>query len=196
MGIKKLESVFATRREVPIEIPEVCDEIVRLGIRDKIIICREPMNPAQCKGLYYRWEEHKAVYGDPEQVSLIVYTSEVDVSWQRVICCKELIHILDSPAELVRTDDEVDALLEKLVGPLSNDNFGFADFVASKDRLALYQSLPILFPAAARVDALNLIAQNRATVHSLASQLSLPEGFVRLVLSPDWPKIADGLVHC
>lgn len=125
----------------------------------------------------------------PRSVTHIVYTTQVPVAWQRVICAKELVHIFDRKAEKTDTPDEVSELIEKILGPLSTEDYGFADLQAAADRLALYQCLPLLFPTAALGQAKAAIDSGEMTVEQVAEAACIPLGFVRLILSDDWEKL-------
>jgi hypothetical protein len=69
--------------------------------------------------------------------------------WQRLVCAKELIHVMDGNAEKTNTSDELQGLIDKIIGPLSTEDFGLADLMAAKDKLAIYQALGVIFPDAA-----------------------------------------------
>jgi len=61
--------------------------------------------------------------------------------------------------------------------------------MAAKDRLALYQAIPILFPEAARQDALIKIASGSMKLTDVAEKACLPSEFVGLALTLEWPDL-------
>jgi hypothetical protein len=103
-------------------------------------------------------------------------------------CAKELIHVMDGKAEKTNTPDELQGLIDKIIGPLSTEDFGLADLMAAKDKLAVYQALGVIFPDAARVDALRAI-ESGMTKQQVMEQASIPMQFVNLVLADEWPAI-------
>lgn len=186
----KLLSAFADRESAPIDIQEVADFLIeKCGCQDSIIFHPEELDPGVLKGLYLQYTTHAGVYTAPELVTLIIYPGNAPVEWQRIICCKEMIHVCDGRAAQTNTEEEVDALVEKLLGPLSTEDFGFADLMASVDKIALYQAIAIMFPLAARAKALQSIEDGKADDVKIAQWMQLPLDVVRLVLGKEWPDI-------
>ena len=169
---------------MPIEISEIRNVVIGLKVQDNIIFSGEDMDPAFCKGAFYQFKRKTGVYSEPELVSLIVYSTHLTIPWQRMVCCKEIVHVLDKQESKTDNKAEVIALVDKLLGPLSSEDYGKADFSASTDRIALYQGLAILFPPAARSSALSI---RNKTVADIAEWASIPESLVHFALDPDWP---------
>lgn len=187
MTLLRVLDHFNPIRELPIEIPDMRDVVIKFGIQDSIVFvpCQK-MDPTKLRGAFYQYTTHKGVYVAPDFRTLIVYSGQLSIDWQRLVCAKELIHVLDGKAEKTKTEDELQGLIDKIIGPLSTEDFGLADIMAAKDKLAVYQALAVLFPDAARADALAFIA-NGGTVDEIVRRASIPERFVRLVLTDEWP---------
>jgi hypothetical protein len=185
----KLLSAFADRKNAPVDVQEVANFLIKFGCQDSIFFHPEELDPGELKGLYLQFTKRKGVYAAPDLVTLIIYPKDAPTEWQRLICCKELIHVCDGHNAMTNTPEEVDALVEKLLGPLSTDDFGVADFMASVDKIALYQAMAVLFPAAARDEARAQIEAGAATVEAIAAWTQLPVEVARLVLADDWLEI-------
>lgn len=194
MSLRKLVDKIAAVDQLPVEIEDVRDELIRLGFQDKIIFSDEDMDPAKLRGILYKFIQRPAVYGDPEMVSMIVYSSRLSIDWQRVVSGKELVHIMDKPSESAKTEEEVQAFLDKLLGPLSTEDFGLADLMAATDKLAVYQCLPLLFPQAARDQAVALFKSGEKTLPQIADWAVLPPNFIELMLGDGWPSLCDLLI--
>jgi hypothetical protein len=187
MSLEKLIDAFSNRTELPVEIPEVRDEIVRMGFQDEVVFVHQPMDPGKLRGIYYQYTKHSAPYSEPILCTLIIYSSLLSMEWQRLVCGKEIIHVMDRQAGKTHTPGEVTGLVDKLLGPLSTEDFGLADFMAAVDKLALYQALAILFPDAARVQALDEMSAGATTIEDIAAWASLPLPLVKTVMSAQWP---------
>lgn len=187
--MKALLDHFAEVVELPVEIDEIVQAIVHLGFQDEVYLFPVQSDPSELRGAIRQFRYNPGVYAAPQSVTHVVYTTQVPVDWQRVICAKELVHIFDRKAEKTDTPDEVSELIEKILGPLSTEDYGFADLQAAADRLALYQCLPLLFPPAALERAKAAIDSDRMTVDQVAEAACIPIGFVRLMLSDDWEKL-------
>lgn len=194
MYLKNLFDAVSQTTLMPLEISELAAELVRVGCQDQITFIPVDVDPREVRGIFYRYTQHPRPYADPELVTLIVYSKNIPLDLQRIVCCKELIHTCDSDVERTNTEEEVQGLLDKLLGPLSTEDFGMADIMAAKDKLALYQALSIVFPDSAREQARELIAEGRKTVADVARWVCLPVGLVELVLGDEWLQIRDVII--
>lgn len=186
---QKLLKNFRDRVTLPIEVGELTAFLIQQGCQDSIILHPEEMDPLELRGAYVQYTTHPGVYAAPELVTLIIYPANAPVSDQRVICGKEVIHLCDGKTARTNSPEEVEALVEKLLGPLSTEDYGLADIMASVDRIALYQALALLFPIAARQVAIAAIAAGKVSIDQVAEWADLPLPLVRLVLSPEWEEV-------
>ncbi len=172
----------------PVEVHEVRDSLIKMGIQDKIFICAdELMNPEHLRGAYCQYVERPSVYAPPVLVSVVVYCAQLSREWQRLVCVKELIHVLDRDIEKTGTCEEIEGLINRLLGPLSTEDFNLFDLMANKDRMALYQSLPILFPKKVR----DIYKSNgNYTAEKVAQDLCIPVWASEMVLSDGWDQLA------
>jgi len=192
MSLIKLIEHFENRTDLPIEVSEVRDEIIAMGIQDEIVIVGKSADPKLIWGAFNRYTKKNCVYSPPELVTVVAYNSNLATSLQRVVCCKELVHIFDREEEQTETIAEVETLLAKLIpGSTETDDFNLVDIKVLKDQIALYQSLPLLFPKAAREAALRALNEGRHTAETIAARVAMPLSLVKLVLSEEWPGICD-----
>lgn len=189
MSLSKLIDCFAHVSELPIEIPEVRDAIVKLNYQDDITFVPKPIDPTKLRGVIAQYTWRSVPYGEPQLCTVIVYSELLPLDWQRVVCGKELIHVMDARVEHTRSADEINNLIVKLLGPLSTEDFGFADLIAAKDKFALYQALPVLFPDVAREKALAKLTAQEKTMQEIAAWASLPLPLTELVMSDAWPSL-------
>lgn len=181
--LEKLKAV----ESLPIEITELRDHIIEIGVQDRIIICIEDMDPRILRGMLYQYSHRPILYGEIEQVSLIVVSEHMSPEWKRLVCAKEMVHILDGPSEQTNTPEDVMGLIEKLLGPLSTEDVSHTDYMALVDRIALYKGLALLFPDRARDWALTELSAGRKEIGDIASVVKIPEEFVSDVLDEAWP---------
>lgn len=194
MSLLNVLKHFDPIRELPVEIPAIRDMVLTMGFQDSIVFvpCKK-MDPTKLRGAFYQFTTHPGVYTAPNFCTLIVYSAKLSKDWQRLVCAKELIHVLDGEAEKTKTEAEVQGLIDKIIGPLSTEDFGLADIMAAKDKLAVYQAAAVLFPDAARTDALAQIKAGNKTEEQIAKQASVPLQFVKLVLADEWPSIKSDI---
>ncbi|MDA9208565.1 hypothetical protein N9O61_06765 [Octadecabacter sp.] len=192
--LRSLVEAFQDRTDLPIEISEIRDEIVKQGFQDRIILCSQPLDPGVLKGIYYQWTEHNGVYSDPELISLIVFSNEVNLCWQRLICAKEMVHVCDLQIAKSSSIEEISELARKVIGPFETTDLDVGDLMASFDKLAQYQSLNLLFPKAARNLAKQKLEKDEITTFEIAEWSRIPEELVRLALSEKWETISQLLL--
>ena len=195
--LKKLIEKFRAVEKLPIEIDEIRNAVLSLGVQDRVIFCADAeMAVSRLRGVFYQYRQRSLPYGDPDNITLIVYPEKVPVAWQRVICCKELIHLFDHQVERTDTVEELDGLIKRLLGPLSADDLSIFDLMAAKDHLALYQAIPLLFPLAARTRILSDIESGAKTLQQVADEACLPLEVIILGTSDEWPRLSEDLIGC
>jgi hypothetical protein len=192
--LKRLIASLEDRTELPIEVEEIASLLVELGFQDQIQFFGVAEDRAKIRGAFYQFTIRRGVYADPELVTLIAYNNNDTVEMQRLTCCKELMHLFDRDIERTDKEDEVPSFLDKLLGPLSTDDFGLADLMAVKDKIATYQCLPLLMPKAALSIARRAVAEGKKTPQEVANWAKLPLPFVELMLDEQWETINGALV--
>ena len=191
--LQKLVEQFADNTNLPVEIDDIVEAIKALGWQDEVFLFAADTDPTRVRGAFRQFTYRKGVYAEPQLVTHIVYSQNVSLAWQRVICAKELVHIYDSLAAKTDTEEEVSQLLDRLVGPLSSEDYGLVDLQAAKDRLALYQALPLLLPKA----SLEVARANSIAAEVVAERACMPVELVNLVMSDDWQDLNGALfVDC
>jgi hypothetical protein len=195
MSLRKLYEHFQGIKELPVEIPDIRDVIYKLGIQDEIIFRPEPLNPGELRGIFYQYTYRPRPYADPELRTIIVYPENAPPFVQRLICAKELIHVMDSAVEQVSTEEEVRQLVDKLLGPLSTEDFGISDLVAAQDKMAIYRCIPLVFPACARAEAVEAMKAG-LTIEQVAERAALPAWVAQLVMDQAWPELEAQFLDC
>lgn len=194
--LAELIGKFKDRVELPIDVQEIAEAIAELGFQDEIRFFDVDADISKIHGLFYQFTHRPGVYADPELITLIPYNSNDSVEWQRVVCCKEMMHIFDSELEKTDTVDEIPDFIDKLLGPMSTDDLGLADFMAAKDKVALYQCLPLLLPKAALEVARNAVDSGSKTPADIADWAKIPERLVKFMLPKEWDTLNGALTGC
>lgn len=196
MSLRKLYETFANVTTLPIEIEEVRDAIVRLGIQDEILLLPTELDIGELCGIFYQYVRREGLYADPQFCTIVVYPANAHIEAQRFVCCKELIHLMDSAVERVSTTERVAELVKKVLGPLTTVDVGIDDFIAAQDKMAAYRCIPLLFPSAARAEAAAMLAAGETTIEKIAEWSCLPEDIVNLVMEENWPEVEKVIIDC
>lgn len=191
--LNRLIEKFETRVDLPIDLEEISKAITELGFSDEIKFQGVDADSTQLRGAFYQYHYHRAMYAEPTWVTCIFYNQEEPVEMQRVICCKELMHIFDSKMERTDTMEEIPRFIDKLLGPLAADEYGQADYQAAKDKVALYQCLPLLFPKAALQEARQAVQKGRKTPEEIAKWAAIPLNIAEFMLDENWDNLNNSL---
>jgi hypothetical protein len=189
MSIKKLIAELSRRENVPIDLQSEVVPLVRsmCGHENlEIYFWSKEFQEQILKGEIAHWD-----YPDNGTVKNVIdidYPKNLGRDWQRMICAKELVHVLDPIDTRVMTDAAFDAFCEKLVLPPE-----FHDPVDGmqvwSDRLAVYQAVAILFPWACRELFSGPYKARKITADFIASTVDIPVRYVKLVMTDGWQQV-------
>lgn len=191
----RLVQRFASRVTLPIEVDEVIEALTSFGWQDEIRIQPVDTDPGILRGTCVQWHESPAPYAQPSLVTLITYSSKMDLEHQRLVCVKELVHACDPPALRVRNSDRLRNVLEKLVLPLQADQGSLENLINIQERIAIYQALAILFPLPAREAALDGLTTGKYSFEEIVRWACLPNSYVGVVLHDRWPEFVRDMFH-
>jgi hypothetical protein len=187
MSIKQLISELSKREVVPIDIQ---DEIVPLVLE----LCQQQnlhiyfwaknLDTDVLKGKIAHWDFPDAD-GIQNNVIDIDYPANLSKDWQRMVCAKELVHVLDPVDTRVMTEEAFEKLCERLVLPPE-----FHEPIDGKqvwaDRLAVYQAVALLFPWATRALLLRPYISKEINIEEIASLVDIPVRYAKLVMDELW----------
>ncbi|MBY3524918.1 hypothetical protein HFN72_02825 [Rhizobium laguerreae] len=188
MDVRDLIAHFSVAEIVPIDVQD--DVVVLLQQHTNFDVFFWPMpdeviDVGIYRGMMVQWED--IPFGD-EQIRThisVQYANSLPTSWQRLICCKELIHILDAIEHRVSNELALNRLIEKIVLP--PDMVDVADGARVwSDRLAIWKALAILFPWATRELYLAPYQDDKISLAEIADEVDLPIEYVALVMDDSW----------
>ena len=148
MSVGRVVRHFQGVGRVPVSIGEVLDVIREIAPDEIIDIWGVDIDPRILRGNCYRYRRSPlpGSFATETRHALITYSSRMPLGEQRLVCCKELVHILDPDPILTTTAIQVVSLADNLVNqstaPIKNQD----DVSAFLDRMARLQALAILFP--------------------------------------------------
>ena len=192
--IKQIIDAMSEVATMPVEVSEVVNLVIELGYQDRIYIHPEACETGKIWGAYVQFRENSVPYAAPDFVSYVIYNSNIAPEWQRVVCCKELVHICDKEISKANTREKVSGLFEKLLEPPSTKDFNLSSYLAVEDILAIFPALGILFPEAARLQALSAVEDKSRSVAEIADWACLPIPLVQFCLKPEWPELLAKVV--
>jgi hypothetical protein len=195
--VAALIKTFSTWEDYPIDVDKhVLPEFLKLGVKDDIWFWPDPkLNPSIMRGNIEYWECPLSVAGPVRYVADITYAAQLDHEWQRLVCCKELLHILDPASTRASKDGEIETLIEKIILPADLQD-PFTDGIhAITDRVAITYAAAILFPLAQRELFLPAFNEGKISLPKIADLLEIPVRYAALVMNDVWPSIHGILVE-
>jgi hypothetical protein len=189
-NIHSLIDFFANFTVLPIDPDDVRDQILEYGVKDEIEFVGVTLDERIIIGAFHQYIRSPGVYADPIVCADIYYDRSQERKWRRVICCKELLHLLERSHRKTATQEECERLLDDLVqinGPKSK--FSPEAMQAWEDHLTLYYAVAILFPIGARDILHPYFVSGSLSIEKISQDADLPESVVALVMSDRWPDL-------
>jgi hypothetical protein len=184
MLAKKLIEHFRSQTKLHVLISDVTARVRSLAIGQRIEFFPSIDQPDVLRGMINQWEVTLAYDAEPVIVNEIHYNPTMDKSWQRVVVCKEMIHILDPTNLLTSTLEHIRELMERISRPL--DLQMIYNGQECGDRVAEFLALAVLFPAAVREILMAPYKAGTLTASEIAKHAEIPERYIPFIMSEQW----------
>jgi hypothetical protein len=186
MLITKLIKEFSLRTVLPVDVNDVVKFFQDKGVQDEIEFIGVDLDPEILLGKAKRFTRRDSPYGDPILCTNVYYYRGAGKDLQRMICCKELLHIANPKRSQVKTPEEIHKQAEKIgLPPGMQDAFKDGPAV-NVDRLAEYQAIAVLFPWAARNILLPFLKQGKLSIDDIARMADIPKRYISVAMADLW----------
>lgn len=182
---------FAACPRLPIYLKDVKDFVLKTG--EARLITRYPVDidDLHLRGML-RVYRAKPPYAQEEHiVAQIAYYEGLTEPWVRLVCCKELLHLLDNHEQTATTKEEVASLIEEVTLPLE----AVASIPGLTDHLKLIEALCILVPSAAGNLLRAANREDKLSADDLSKLARIPEEFGRVVLSEPFAELQNKIMN-
>lgn len=180
--------------ELHIEPDAVREWIIAHGFCDQVTFYYVDTDPALFNGFFV--ERHltsikaTGVYTDPEICREIFICKNAPDDERRLTEVKELLHILDTPAEHTSSMGEIANLITYAATHLKLPN----ENGALSDAFAEYRALAILFPWEIRHLLKPAFEAKIISAAEIADLAKIPEVYISLIMSDRWEAAYEGLL--
>jgi hypothetical protein len=193
MKASELIKKFSESFKLPVEIDTVINFMRdEMGVTDEIYPFWDiEMDVGTLQGYFHREEIPN---GDSSYYITTIGYAKSGHEMERLVACKELLHVLDPQKCRVASAEKVYALISKmalradLIEPFSQKDH-------ASDRVAALEALAVLFPLAARNYLLPFHNAGELSLAEIAELAELPESYVAYALSDAWPDIHEVLLR-
>lgn len=190
MDTSFLIKAFAEKPELPIDVNDVLALMHEHGCEDEVEFIGVDLDPEILQGKIKIFHLRNGVYGqDVTRYANIYYHRGHSVDWQRFICCKELIHLLDPPSAQTNDLTEIDLLAERIGLPPEMQDPATDGIATNVDRLAEWRAAAILLPFAMREQLMPAFRSEVLTIDDIARMADIPRKYVGFIMSPVWEKL-------
>lgn len=190
MSFSKLVAHFRDKEDFPIQIDEIVSWLTSNGFQDEISFYPVEMDSKTLRGVMTQYTRRDGVYGEPKLITDILYPKSANACWERMICCKELMHLFDTPLEKTKTSEQIDKLTSSLTSPAGKDSS--PDYFA--EGIAIYRALLLLAP----IEIIERLRPHYDTGakqdYDIALFLRIPEHYIGFLFSSAYMRIAHGLL--
>lgn len=188
MKVKDLITHFSKIEMTPVEVDDVIALMRDNGVTSNITYWGTDIIGDILRAQVLHWE-YKDEDGENVSVVDIYYSDKLPIEWQRFVCIKELLHILDPESEYVNTPEQVAHQIERIILPPD-----LADPVRDGnrvlcDRFANYQAAAVMIPWATRQLLKSKVDSKKLTYHDIVNMTSVPLRYVILTMSDAWDEI-------
>lgn len=191
MTVSKLLEEFSKLDALPVEVEKVIEHVRARGVNDIITFFHDvDLDTKLISGFLKRDEFQKD--GKQRFLSTITY-GKLGHEMERLVCCKELLHILDPDSSRAHERTQVESLISKislppeLVDPIDDEQ-------SSNDRIAILEAMAVLFPLGARNILYDKYMNERVSLAWIAEQAELPAAYVKYAMNGFWPSLLEILI--
>lgn len=191
MKTSDLIAAFAGRTKLPIDVNDLLPMLASNGEETKIEFVGVDLDPDILQGKAKIFYLRDGVYGEPVRYANIYYHRGHTTDWQRLICCKELLHLLDPKMAHTSSPDAINELAEQIGLPNYMQRPMDDPLSTNLDRIAEFMAAAVLLPFAAREALMPALQDGRLTLGDIAVMADIPRKYVGLVMSEFWPNMHE-----
>jgi hypothetical protein len=190
MNVRNLIEHYANDTQLHVPVRKIRDHIIqKLDIKDRIQFVGVEIDVEVLRAFLHQYKE-KEINGSalrPMACADIYYDHRQPIDWQRLVCCKELLHLMDPAEYKTKTPEHVKKQIERIALPPGMEPIRTDGMRVWGDKLADLQAIALLFPMEARRVLMSKVDQ--IGPENIARVAKLPEKYVRWVMSPQWDEM-------
>ena len=201
MLVSRLLDAFDKYTTLPIDVNDVRDKLVAMGVQDHIRFHFVKMDKDKIRGLLFRYSVHRKPYDVTMLWSDIVIASKMGEeaeAWKRLVAVKELLHITDCDKLSASTPEVVDYIFDQFAVPpeLRNGSMEKGEAAAFlNDRVRIYFALAVLMPTLFREKLRPLWRAKQLTSREIAEIAKVPVRYVPFVMEEHFDDMIGTFLH-
>lgn len=188
MLVERLLEHFDSYTRLHIDVNDVRDQLVDLGVADEITFHFVKMDALKIRGIVYQYERRDGVYREKKSCAAITIADEMgddgeDEYWQRLVAVKEMLHLLDSEDLRAESKEAVESLIRNFSIPpeLRKEGNGGVTRSYLNDRVRIFIALAVLVPESCR-ELLRTHYKVTLSDREIATIAKIPTRYVAVVM--------------
>jgi len=189
--LSSIANHFSGLGKIPVEIEDVLALVKKFCPGEKIELKGVDVEPHPHRAFLYAFVEPPLAGAAlmPIHCFHVNYSTRQSIDWIRLVCCKELVHVLDPDPIQTKSKEQVIHLVGKLSKREQPKTTGANNLGHFADELAKLQALAILFPYAFYEEVYPLYVAEKIKPEEVAAKVGLPLEYVQTVLTDQWGHI-------
>ena len=175
---------FACFTKLPIQIDVVMEQALEYGVADEIQLLEVKIDSNYLLGMHRLFKDEKT----GKTIAQVFYSSDIeDEALRRLVCCKEILHVLDSDDSTAKSKGAVSGLIDQIVVRPSS---GLTNSTRS-DNGGMLWALMVLLPRDALSELRPHYENGDLSIEEIARSADIPESYARFAMSDIWQNILD-----
>lgn len=183
---------FSRHCDLPVDIADISQAILDKGFVAFVQLYDIDTDPHVLSGMLYFTEDRPPYSVEERRCAHVSVSINLPETMRRLICCKELLHILDSGGAAADTQAAVSSLVAEIILPneIARD-LALLKLPELSDRFGILTALAVLLPRDALADLRPLFDAGKIGIEEIAQMAELPESVVAFALTDDWVRVLD-----
>lgn len=191
MRIGEILAAFENEVVLPIDLGRIMDWIKSKGLQDEIEFIGVDLDHGVIRGFLHRFTYHTGMYSEPVMAAHIYYGKDQPPEWVNIVCCKEMLHLVDKKWVQCSTPEQIEELVSRLVLPREMQLLADDPSHVKMDMLGDIIAAGLLLPMAARELLMEPYMKKQVTAQDISELAMLPVQYVRSVMSDQWPSLYE-----
>lgn len=186
---RALEAPAEPQVRAPVEVEALREKVVAQGAVTSVVVHAVELDPDVSFGHIVIEDERTSPYDEQELVARIRFVRDLNRCWARFVICKELMHVYDSPDEVVNDRERFYRLLREIEAR----RIDASALVVSEFR-AEWMALLILCPRVARDSFKADYSAERISPYEIALRFRIPEACVASLMGDYYEEAYETLI--
>lgn len=186
---------FSCYTILPIQINDVREFIRDKGIVDQICFHKMDSDPEVLRGLLYQTRDTPPYFHGERVMAHVAYSGNMSIEYQRLVACKELLHILDNGNYTAATLQGVSSLITEISLPReAQQDWAQLQRATASDHLGVLNALAVLFPRDAISEIRPAYDRGDIGIEEIMTLTQVPEPYVVFAMTDEWMALVENVL--